>query len=103
MIVAGDLNVVRTSPEYAQMLALTGTVAPTRYAGAPYSWDPSTNSVAASRYAGYQPEQLDYVLYRRANAKPATRTNTVLTPQSPPWESGGTTYRDYSDHYPVAG
>lgn len=103
VIVAGDLNVVKTSPEYAEMLALTGTVAPTSYRGAPYSWDPSTNSIAASRYAGYAPEQLDYVLYRRGHAMPAVRTNTVLTPQSPPWESGGTTFTDYSDHYPVAG
>lgn len=103
VIVAGDLNVVKTSPEYAELLALTSTVAPTSYRGAPYSWDPTTNSMAASRYAGYAPEQLDYVLYRRGHAMPAVRTNTVLTPQSPPWESGGTTFTDYSDHYPVAG
>ncbi|MFI5626167.1 sphingomyelin phosphodiesterase [Nocardioides sp. NPDC051685] len=103
VIIAGDLNVVKSSPEYDEMLTLTGTVAPTREAGAPYSWDPSTNSIAASRYAGYAPERLDYVLYRRANARPAVRTNTVLTPQSPPFTSGGTTYTDYSDHYPVTG
>lgn len=103
VIIAGDLNVVKASPEYAEMLALTGTVAPTRWAGAPYSFDAATNSVAASRYPGYPGETLDYVLYRRGHARPAVRTNTVLTPKSPPWESGGKTYSDYSDHYPVAG
>jgi len=103
VIVAGDLNVVQASPEYAAMLALTGTVAPTRSAGAPYSFDSGTNTLAAHRYPGYPGETLDYVLYRRGNAMPAARPNSVLAPQSPPWTAGGTTFTDYSDHYPVAG
>lgn len=98
VIITGDLNVNKSSPEYAEMLATTDAAAPTSYTGHPFSWDPTTNPLAS----GGQ-EHLDYVLYRRANAKPAIRTNTVLAPQSPPWVSGGTTFTDYSDHYPVAG
>ncbi|MFD4326109.1 sphingomyelin phosphodiesterase [Nocardioides sp. NPDC058538] len=98
VIVAGDLNVDKAAPEYADMLAASGTVAPTAYAGHPFSWDPTTNPLAT----GGQ-EHLDYVLHRRGHVRPRVWTNTVLTPTSQPWEHAGTTYTDYSDHYPVAG
>lgn len=94
----GDLNVDKASPEYADMLAATDTVAPTAYAGHPFSWDPTTNPLAT----GGQ-EHLDYVLHRRGHVRPRVWTNTVLTPTSPPWGHAGSTYTDYSDHYPVAG
>jgi sphingomyelin phosphodiesterase len=97
VIVTGDLNVDKASPEYADLLAATDTVAPS-YAGHPFSWDPTTNPLATGAQA-----HLDYVLQRRGHVRPRGWTNTVLTPSSPPWESGGTTYTDYSDHYPVAG
>ena len=67
-------------------------------AGHPFSWDPTTNPLAT----GGQ-EHLDYVLHRRGHVRPRVWTNTVLTPTSPTWEYAGTSYTDYSDHYPVAG
>lgn len=103
VIVAGDLNVNRSTPEYAAMLAATDTVPPTSYDGAANSFDPGSNSLAGHRYAGYPAEHLDYVLLRRGHQMPGQWTNTVLTPKSPPWTSGDTTFDDYSDHYPVAG
>ncbi|GGR47429.1 sphingomyelin phosphodiesterase [Nocardioides luteus] len=98
IVIAGDLNVVRESPEYAAMLSALDVTAPT-FAGHPYSWDPETNPLASSGGR----EQLDYVLFRRGHAQPRGWTNTTLTPASPPWSYLGTTYTDYSDHYPVQG
>ncbi|SDK24538.1 sphingomyelin phosphodiesterase [Nocardioides sp. YR527] len=98
IVITGDLNVVKESPEYATMLAALDATAPS-FAGHPYSWDPETNPLASSGGR----EQLDYVLFRRGHQQPRGWTNTTLTPTSPPWSSGGTTYTDYSDHYPVLG
>ncbi|WP_328528338.1 sphingomyelin phosphodiesterase [Nocardioides sp. NBC_00368] len=98
IVIAGDLNVVKDSPEYATMLTALDAAAPA-FAGHPYSWDPETNPLASSGGR----EQLDYVLFRRGHQQPRGWTNTTLTPTSPPWSSGGTTYTDYSDHYPVLG
>lgn len=98
IVITGDLNVVKESPEYATMLAALDATAPS-FAGHPYSWDPETNPLASSGGR----EQLDYVLFRRGHAQPRGWTNTTLTPTSPPWSYGGTTYTDYSDHYPVQG
>lgn len=100
VIIGGDLNVVRDSPEYASMLATLDVVPPTGYLGAPYSFDPQTNSATAVRYPGSAQEHLDYVLYRRGNQGP-TMSNTTLTPVAPPYQFGGATHDDYSDHYPV--
>ncbi|MEI7055208.1 sphingomyelin phosphodiesterase [Nocardioides sp. CCNWLW239] len=98
VVITGDLNVVKESPEYATMLAALDATSPS-FAGHPYSWDPETNPLASSGGR----EQLDYVLFRRGHPQPRGWTNTTLTPTSPPWTSGGTTYTDYSDHYPVLG
>ena len=98
IVITGDLNVVKESPEYATMLTALDATAPS-FAGHPYSWDPETNPLASSGGR----EQLDYVLFRRGHPQPRGWTNTTLTPTSPPWSSGGTTYTDYSDHYPVRG
>lgn len=103
VVVTGDLNVIKGSAEYTSMMRALDTVAPTAYAGAPYSWDPTSNGLAHYYYPDYAAEHLDYVLFRRGNARPATWTNTVLTPTSPPWQYDGRTFDDYSDHYPVAG
>lgn len=98
IVIAGDLNVIKASPEYDAMLAALDVTAPT-HAGHPYSWDPETNPLASSGGR----EHLDYVLFRRGHPQPRGWTNTTLTPTSPPWSAGGTTYTDYSDHYPVLG
>lgn len=99
--VAGDLNVDRHAPEYAVMKAALDTL-DIPSTGHPYSWDPATNQIAEERDPGGARLLLDYVLRRRANPGPVG-TNEVLPVKSPPWTTGGSTYRDYSDHYPVAG
>jgi sphingomyelin phosphodiesterase len=98
IVIAGDLNVVKDSPEYATMLTALDATTPA-FAGHPYSWDPETNPLASSGGR----EQLDYVLFRRGHPQPRGWTNTTLMPTSPPWTHSGTTYTDYSDHYPVLG
>ncbi|AKU15486.1 sphingomyelin phosphodiesterase [Luteipulveratus mongoliensis] len=99
VVMAGDLNVVKASAEYPSMLQALDATAPAAYKGHPYSWDPKSNSLNANRYPDDAPQYLDYVLFRRGHASSTTWSNTVLTPTSPPWSSGGTTY---TDHYPVA-
>lgn len=98
IVIAGDLNVIKASPEYDAMLSTLDVTDPW-YAGHPYTWDPETNPLASSGGR----EHLDYVLFRRGHPQPRGWTNTTLTPTSPPWSAGGTTYTDYADHYPVLG
>lgn len=102
VFVAGDLNVDRDADEYGVMRAALDTL-DSPPVGHPYSWDPSTNKIAAERDPGGERLLLDYVLRRRTNAGPGGWVNQVLPVKSAPWETGGTTYEDYSDHYPVAG
>ncbi|MFB9908377.1 endonuclease/exonuclease/phosphatase family protein [Allokutzneria oryzae] len=101
-IIAGDLNVSRTGPEYPTMLADLDALAPTDFAG-PASWSPAQNSMAGGSTA----EQLDYVLLRRGSGGGAWRNETLLV-KSPEWTVkvlGVVVRRDdeYSDHFPVAG
>ncbi|WP_026212193.1 sphingomyelin phosphodiesterase [Longispora albida] len=106
VIVAGDLNVDRYAPEYQAMLGKLGAAAPS-FAGHPYSWDARTNAIADYNDSENNQQQLDYVLHRNGNARPATWQNTTLKAKSPQWSvtSWWTTYTytDYSDHYPVLG
>jgi sphingomyelin phosphodiesterase len=104
LYVAGDMNVIRESAEYAAMLGDLGARTPV-HTGHRHSWDCSDNSVCLGQYGPeYAPEHLDYVL---AINGPADYTNETGRPKSPPWtvSSWGTsyTYTDYSDHYPVFG
>jgi len=75
--------------------------------GHPYSFDTELNSIASERYPDDPREDLDYVLYRSGNARPAGWTNHVVLEQSAPWtvSSWGKqyTYSNLSDHYPVTG
>ena len=63
--------------------------------------------IANYRYPTDPREDLDYVLYRKGNARPAGWENNVVLEQSAPWtvSSWGTdyTYTNLSDHYPVIG
>lgn len=105
VIVAGDMNVDSHTPEYGTMLADAGLVAADARTGHPYSFDTELNSIASERYPDDPREDLDYVLYRSGNARPAGWTNNVVLEQSAPWtvSSWGKqyTYTNLSDHYPV--
>ncbi|MER7952682.1 sphingomyelin phosphodiesterase [Streptomyces sp. NPDC096079] len=107
VIVAGDMNVDSHTPEYGTMLADAGLAGADARTGHPYSFDTQLNSIASYRYPTDPREDLDYVLYRSGNARPAGWTNHVVLEQSAPWtvSSWGTqyTYTNLSDHYPVTG
>ncbi|MFF9838139.1 sphingomyelin phosphodiesterase [Streptomyces sp. NPDC013740] len=105
VIVAGDMNVDSHTPEYATMLADADLVGADARTGHAYSFDTQLNSIANYRYPTDPREDLDYVLYRAGNARPAGWTNNVVLEQSAPWTvtSWGKsyTYTNLSDHYPV--
>ncbi|MFG2774006.1 sphingomyelin phosphodiesterase [Streptomyces sp. NPDC048350] len=105
VIVAGDMNVDSRTPEYGTMLSDAGLAGADARTGHPYSFDTDLNSIASERYPDDPREDLDYVLYRSGNARPANWTNNVVLEQSAPWtvSSWGTryTYSNLSDHYPV--
>ncbi|WP_371618833.1 sphingomyelin phosphodiesterase [Streptomyces sp. NBC_00454] len=107
VIVAGDMNVDSRSPEYASMLANADLAASDTRTGHPYSFDTALNSIANYRYPTDPREDLDYVLYRKGNARPANWNNNVVKEESAPWtvSSWGTsyTYTNLSDHYPLIG
>ncbi|EFL18647.1 sphingomyelin phosphodiesterase [Streptomyces sp. C] len=107
VIVAGDMNVDSRTPEYASMLADADLAGADTRTGHPYSFDTAQNSIANYRYPTDPREDLDYVLYRKANARPAGWENNVVKEQSTPWtvSSWGKsyTYSNLSDHYPVIG
>ncbi|MGO4630557.1 sphingomyelin phosphodiesterase [Streptomyces sp. 2RAF24] len=107
VIVAGDMNVDSHTPEYATMLADADLAPADARTGHPYSFDTALNSIAHYRYPTDPREDLDYVLYRAGNARPAGWTNNVVLEQSAPWtvSSWGKsyTYSNLSDHYPVVG
>ncbi|MEW5632914.1 sphingomyelin phosphodiesterase [Streptomyces hydrogenans] len=105
VIVAGDMNVDSRTPEYATMLADADLAGADARTGHPYSFDTELNSIAADRYPDDPREDLDHVLYRAGNARPANWTNHVVLESTAPWtvSSWGTkyTYTNLSDHYPV--
>ncbi|MFE5934063.1 sphingomyelin phosphodiesterase [Streptomyces sp. NPDC056470] len=105
VIVAGDMNVDSRTPEYGTMLADAGLAGADARTGHPYSFDTELNSIASERYPDDPREDLDHVLYRSGNARPANWTNNVVLEKSAPWtvSSWGTryTYTNLSDHYPV--
>ncbi|MER5736395.1 MULTISPECIES: sphingomyelin phosphodiesterase [unclassified Streptomyces] len=105
VIVAGDMNVDSRTPEYATMLADAGLAGADARTGHPYSFDTELNSIAAERYPDDPREDLDHVLHRAGNARPANWTNHVVLESTAPWtvSSWGVkyTYTNLSDHYPV--
>ncbi|MCY0922007.1 sphingomyelin phosphodiesterase [Streptomyces sp. H27-G5] len=107
VIIAGDMNVDSHTPEYASMLADADLAGADSRTGHPYSFDTAQNSIANYRYPTDPREDLDYVLYRKGNARPAAWENNVVKEQSAPWtvSSWGTsyTYTNLSDHYPTIG
>ncbi|MFJ8212980.1 sphingomyelin phosphodiesterase [Streptomyces sp. NPDC096033] len=107
VIVAGDMNVDSRSAEYSSMLTDLDLAPADARTGHPYSFDTALNSIANYRYPTDPREDLDYVLYRKGNARPSGWENNVVKEESTPWtvSSWGTsyTYSNLSDHYPVVG
>ncbi|MFH7596309.1 sphingomyelin phosphodiesterase [Streptomyces racemochromogenes] len=107
VIVAGDMNVDSRSAEYSSMLNDLDLAPADARTGHPYSFDTALNSITNYRYPTDPREDLDYVLYRKGNARPAGWENNVVREQSTPWTvtSWGKsyTYTNLSDHYPVVG
>ncbi|MEU7481750.1 sphingomyelin phosphodiesterase [Lentzea sp. NPDC042327] len=99
--VAGDLNVVRASAEFASMVTELGARTPA-ITGHPYSWDCSDNSVCRDQYGPeYASEHLDYVLTVQGPPL-VNETRRVKSPEWTIWSWGRKhTYTDLSDHYPV--
>ncbi|MGW5450740.1 sphingomyelin phosphodiesterase [Nocardia sp. NPDC003979] len=105
--VAGDMNVIESSPEYGAMLADLAAVGP-QHTGHAFSWDCADNSVCRDQYGPeYASEHLDYVLPIKGHPVPDRYVNETRRAKSPSWSvtADGTTYTytDYSDHYPVFG
>ncbi len=87
VVIAGDLNVIRGSREYTEMLALLNASAP-RYEGLPATWDPSANALIKDKSAGA--EWLDYVLLHSNHNPPGVWINRAFKPNG-----------NLSDHFPV--
>lgn len=105
VLIGGDLNVIKDTPEYQKMLETLNVNPPTQYSGHTSTWDTATNSIAQYNYPKLEPQYLDYILVERDHANPPSWRNTALKTHSPEWQvkSWGKTYQyqDYSDHYPV--
>ncbi|WP_090775089.1 sphingomyelin phosphodiesterase [Shouchella lonarensis] len=105
--IGGDLNVVKSSSEYTEMLSQLNVTAPREYTGFASTWDPATNGIAQYNYPGGESEHLDYILVEKDHAQPRNWQNQSLYVKSPWWTVTSWfkkyTYNDYSDHYPVAG
>ncbi|WP_330276746.1 sphingomyelin phosphodiesterase [Lentzea sp. NBC_00516] len=99
--VAGDMNVIKASAEFPQMVAELGARTPD-VVGHPFSWDCADNSVCRDQYGPeYASEHLDYVLTVQG---PLLRNETrrVKSPEWSIWSWGRKyTFNDLSDHYPV--
>jgi len=99
--VAGDLNVIKASTEFPQMVADLGARTP-EIGGHPFSWDCADNSVCRDQYGPeYASEHLDYVLTIQG-AVLRNETRRVKSPEWSIWSWGRKyTFNDLSDHYPV--
>ncbi|MFS8105160.1 sphingomyelin phosphodiesterase [Lentzea alba] len=99
--VAGDMNVVKASDEFPQMVAELGATTPSAI-GHPFSWDCADNSVCRDQYGPeYASEHLDYVLTIQGPVL-TNETRRVKSPEWSIWSWGRKyTYTDFSDHYPV--
>ncbi|MCX5126991.1 sphingomyelin phosphodiesterase [Streptomyces sp. NBC_00347] len=111
VLLVGDMNVDRYTPEYQDMLArLHARDGSTT--GERYSFDPQANELAAVRYPDDGPEDLDFVLQREGHAPLQDWAGEVVRPRATaPIEVEGRTgpggifikdqVRDLSDHYAI--
>ncbi|TGK29654.1 sphingomyelin phosphodiesterase [Leptospira yasudae] len=103
VVIAGDLNVIKGTTEYYDMLSRLNTNEP-KYSGVPYTWDTQTNETTAYSYENASPEYLDYVLVSKTHLQPPVWQNLAYDPiANKTWNVSGYTSDEYSDHYPVYG
>ncbi|WP_061249806.1 sphingomyelin phosphodiesterase, partial [Leptospira alstonii] len=104
VFIAGNLNVIKGSSEYSDMLTRLNANEPT-YAGVPFTWNTKTNGLAAFKYPNDTPAYLDYILVSKAHLQPQVWQNLAYDPISTrTWKmSDGYTSFELSDHYPVYG
>ncbi|EMJ97732.1 sphingomyelin phosphodiesterase [Leptospira alstonii serovar Pingchang str. 80-412] len=103
VLIAGDLNAIKGSREYYNMLTRLNANEPT-YAGIPFTWDTKTNEMAAFYYEKEEPVYLDYILVSKSHFQPSVWQNLAYDPISTKtWTAAGYTSDEFSDHYPVYG
>ncbi len=105
--IAGDLNIIKGSEEYFNMVSDLNVLEPNAYMGHDSTWDPTTNSMAHWSYPNLAGQYLDYILVSK-NHKPIPNwLNFSDAIHSTPWVrmslKGKTKFFDFSDHYPVIG
>ncbi|EQA73574.1 sphingomyelin phosphodiesterase [Leptospira noguchii serovar Panama str. CZ214] len=103
VLIAGDLNVIKGSNEYYDMISRLNVNEP-KYVGIPYTWDTKTNEIAAYYYENEEPVYLDYILVSKSHAQPPVWQNLAYDPVSKQtWTVSGYTSDELSDHYPIYG
>ncbi|KAH7033831.1 Sphingomyelinase [Linnemannia elongata] len=105
VIMAGDFNIKKDSPEFTGLLSRLSAAQPTKYEGHPWTWDTLDNSIAKYNYPDTvkePPQYIDYVFTQaKHSAGVRSSVQTSLRVKSSPYVLDGCTYNDYSDHYPV--
>ncbi|HYX32420.1 MAG TPA: sphingomyelin phosphodiesterase [Oligoflexus sp.] len=102
VFIGGDLNVIKDTGEYQDVLQRLGVLEPDSYAGHHTSWDPIGNALAYGQYPDWNhSEYLDYIFVSARHARPSFWHNQTLDAPSPRWAEGNYYYQEYSDHYPV--
>lgn len=103
VLIAGDLNVIKGTSEYYDMLSILNVNEP-KFSGVPFTWDTRTNETTAYSNENAAPEYLDYILVSKTHSQPPVWQNLAYDPISPKtWNVSGYTSDEYSDHYPVYG
>ncbi|WP_201033231.1 sphingomyelin phosphodiesterase [Leptospira noguchii] len=104
VLIAGDLNVIKGSNEYYDMISRLNVNEP-KYVGVPFTLDTKTNAIAAYYYENEEPVYLDYIFVSKSHAQPPVWQNLAYDPiSSTIWKrSDGYTSYEFSDRYPVYG
>ncbi|EJO68053.1 sphingomyelin phosphodiesterase [Leptospira kirschneri] len=104
VLIAGDLNVVKGSNEYFDMISRLNVNEP-KYVGVPFTLDTKTNAIASYYYENQEPIYLDYIFVSKSHAQPSVWQNLAYDPiSSTTWKrSDGYTSYEFSDRYPVYG
>lgn len=90
VIVAGDLNVIKDSPEYREVMRTNPFGSP-GFDGHPFSWDTKNNPIMKPAYRAQRQQTLDYAFWINNRPKPRNWHNRVVRMDN------------LSDHYPILG